>query len=139
MTQWFNAKHRRQEAGIDVPTKTLHCFRHTINTLADRFSIPDSIMTSLNGHADGEGVRARTYVARATLVECQAAIESLPFPTLAVPRYKTGQYDAYLRHALSADQQEINQRKAGKPVARKRGRPAKCPNSPAPASPLASS
>ncbi|SDG06421.1 site-specific integrase [Dyella sp. 333MFSha] len=136
MTQWFNAKHRRQEAGIDVPTKTLHCFRHTINTLADRCSIPDSIMTSLNGHADGEGVRARTYVARATLVECQTAIESLPFPTLAVPRYKTGQYDAYLKHALSAAEHETNQRKAGKPVARKRGRPTKCSESSAPARPL---
>ncbi len=51
------------------------------------------------------------------------------------PRYQTGQYDAYLRHTLSADQHEINQRKAGKPVARKRGRPAKYPNSPAPAIP----
>lgn len=138
MTQWFNAKHRRQEAGIDVPTKTLHCFRHTINTLADRCSIPDSIMTSLNGHADGEGVRARTYVARATLVECQTAIESLPFPTLAVPRYQTGQYDAYLRHALSADQHATNQRKAGKPAPRKRGRPAKNQNGPASAGHLAS-
>lgn len=125
MTQWFNAKHRRREAGIDVPTKTLHCFRHTINTLADRCSIPDSIMTSLNGHADGEGVRARTYVARATLVECQQAIESLPFPVLGVPRYQTGQYDAYLRHALSAVQHETNQRKAGMPAARKPGRPTK--------------
>jgi integrase len=138
MTQWFNAKHRRQEAGIDVPTKTLHCFRHTIITLADRCSIPHSIMTSLNGHADGEGVRARTYVARATLVECQQAIESLPFPVLGVPRYQTGQYDAYLRHALSSEQHATNQRKAGKPMPRKPGRPAKCPNSPARASPLAS-
>lgn len=137
MTQWFNAKHRRQEAGIDVPTKTLHCFRHTINTLADRCSIPDSIMTSLNGHADGEGVRARTYVARATLVERQQAIESLPFPVLGVPRYQTGQYDAYLRHALSSEQHATNQRKAGKPMPRKPGRPAKCPNSPALTKPLA--
>jgi integrase len=124
-TQWFNGPHLRKQCGIDTPLKTLHCFRHTINTLADRSCIPDSIMQTINGHTSGEGVRARAYVARGTLLECQRAIEQLPFPQLDVAPYETGRFTPYLERSKSRGDHQTRQQKAGISASRARGRPPK--------------
>lgn len=121
-TLWFNGHHLRKVCGIQTPMKTLHCFRHTINTLADRCNIPESVMQTLNGHADGEGVRARAYVARGSLLECQAALERLPFPELAVAPYVRGQFAGYLARTKSAEEHEARQRAEGKATVRRKGR-----------------
>lgn len=124
-TMWFNGRHLREVCGIRNPLKTLHCFRHTINTLASRCRIPEPIMHTINGHSDGQGVRARSYVARGTLLECQRALEELPFPELDVAPYRPGQFYGYLRYLQTEKEHRDRQTKEGKAVSRRRGRPPK--------------
>lgn len=125
MTRWFNGAHLRKECGIASRTKTLHCFRHTITTLADRCWVPKSIMRTINGHSDGEKIDERSYVARGSLLECRQALEKIEFPDLDLPPYEPGRFAAYLDHVRENEAHQERLIKEGKPVSHRKGRPPK--------------
>lgn len=123
MTQWFNGPHLRKVCSITARSKTFHCFRHTITTLADRCLTPKSIMRTLNGHSDGRDVENQSYVARGTLLECKRTLEKLPFPQLDLVPYASERFAAYLKHAAEQEQHKERMGAEGKSVSPRKGRP----------------
>ena len=125
MTQWFNGAHLRKACGITSHAKTLHCFRHTITTIADRCLVPKSIMRTINGHSDGARIDERSYVVRGSLLECRRALEKIEFPDLDVVPYEPGRFADYLNHARENELHRERMEKEGKPVSHRKGRPRK--------------
>ncbi|MHB1056680.1 MAG: hypothetical protein ACYC0F_02210 [Rhodanobacter sp.] len=125
VTQWFNGRHLRKLCGITTPSKTLHCFRHTITTLADRSLIPDSVMRTINGHSDGVAIDKRSYVARGSLLECKRALEKLPFPDLDLVPYTPDRFAPYLNQVRETGAHRARLQAEGKPISRRKGRPPK--------------
>lgn len=127
LSGWFNGERLREVCGIDNKRITLHCFRHTLTTMADRSNVPKGVVVSINGHSDGRGVDERFYRQRADALECRDALEKLPFPELNLPVYVSGRFDSYL-NTLKASEESLQRRIAeGIPLPKKRGRPSKDP------------
>lgn len=127
LTQWFNGSHLRKQCGIATHTKSLHCFRHTITTLADRCLIPKSVMRTINGHSDGPAIDEKSYVARANLLECKNALEKIRFPDLKTAPYQPDQFAAYLEQTKVNEMHRNRLLAEGKPVQPRKGRPPKSP------------
>jgi integrase len=127
-TLWFNGTHLRKKCAITTSLKTLHCFRHTVTTLADRKMVPASITRTINGHSQGGSDADRAYTARGTLLECKAALEKTLIPEIEFLPYVPGQFDAYLKLKVVQDEHDERLRAEGKPVPVRRGRPKKLPN-----------
>jgi integrase len=125
LTQWFNGRHLREQCGISTHTKSLHCFRHTISTLADRCLIPKSVMRTINGHSDGSAIDEKTYVARANLLECKNALEKIRFPDLKTAPYESARFAAYLEQAKTNEGHRQRLLAEGKHVSNRKGRPPK--------------
>lgn len=121
VSQWFNGLHLRETCGITSPRKTLHSFRHNLTTLMERCNIPDSIMQAINGHSPGEGVDRRSYIADATVLECQAVLDALPFPKLGLVPYAPGRFAQYLEQAAAEREREARAREEGQAFRRKKG------------------
>jgi integrase len=97
VSRWFNMHHLRNACGIKSAKKSLHCFRHTLTTRCERAHVPKSIIQTINGHSDGQGLDARTYVARGSLLECKRALERLEYPPLDLVPYSSDRFSGYLR------------------------------------------
>lgn len=123
ITQWFNGPHLRKQCGITSHSKSLHCFRHTITTLADRCWVPTSIMRTINGHSDGKDIDKAAYVARGSLLECKKGLEKIEFPELPWVTYSSGRFDLYLSHAASHQKHRERLLSDGKPAPVRKGRP----------------
>jgi len=122
LSRWFNTYHLRQTCGIKSAKKSLHCFRHTLTTRCERKHVPKSIIQTINGHSDGQGVDQRSYVARGSLLECKRAMEALKYPPLELVPYKSERFANYLAQA-SAQMAHGNRIEAeGLPRVSKRGR-----------------
>lgn len=118
---WFNDEYMRKMCGITTPRVTLHCFRHTVNTMADRSRVPQGVMVTINGHADGLSVAEKYYIARADILECQHYLEKLPFPDIKLPPYTSERFKPFLTE-LKAKKESLDRRiKEGKPLPAKRG------------------
>lgn len=121
LSAWFNGEYMRKECGITKKRVTLHCFRHTVNTMADRSRVPQGVMVSINGHADGQSVAEKHYISRADVLECQHYLEKLPFPELELPAYTSERFKPHLDQ-LKAKKESLERRiKEGKPLPMKRG------------------
>jgi integrase len=101
LSRWFNTHHLRQTCGIKSAKKSLHCFRHTLTTRCERKHVPNSIIQTINGHSDGQGVDQRSYVARGSLLECKRAMEGLRYPPLELVPYTSEQFAPYLAQAAA--------------------------------------
>ena len=121
LSAWFNGEYMRKECGITKKRVTLHCFRHTVNTMADRSRVPPGVMVSINGHADGQSVAEKHYISRADVLECQHYLEKLPFPELELPTYTSERFKPHLDQ-LKAKKESLERRiKEGVPLPKKRG------------------
>lgn len=125
LTQWFNGPNLRKICGITSHTKSLHCFRHTISTLADRCWVPPSIMRTINGHSDGSDIDKKSYVARGSLLECKNALEKIDFPEISLVAYTPGRFDLFLRQAVASRQHRERLISQGKTAQIRKGRPPK--------------
>lgn len=119
---WFNGTHLRETCGITSPRKTLHCFRHNLATLMERNKVADSLIHALNGHASGEGVDRRHYVTDGTVLECQAVLDGLRFPQIAMTPYPSGRFDDYLTHQKAEREREPRARVEGNVFCGRKGR-----------------
>lgn len=122
ISRWFNDYHLRRTCGITSAKKSLHCFRHTLTTRCERAHVPKSVIQTINGHSDGQGVDARTYVARGSLLECKQALERLTYPPLDLVPYASERFAAYLAQSAAQESHATRLAAEGKPIARKRGR-----------------
>jgi len=116
LVNWFNNVHKKVNCGINDPRKTLHCFRHTINTLYDRSLMPKGISRTLNGHSDGSDIGDRHYVTRGTLTECKDFVEKIEFPAFDLLPYEQGRFDEYLNNSVVYDNHIANLVAEGKPL-----------------------
>lgn len=121
-SRWFNTHHLRNACGITSAKKSLHCFRHTLTTRCERAHVPKSIMQTLNGHSDGQGIDARTYVARGSLLECRRAVDGLKYPPLDLVPYLPERFAAYLAQATAQAAHAERLGSEGKQVMSRRGR-----------------
>jgi len=122
LSAWFNGEYMRKICGITKKRVTLHCFRHTLNTLADRSRVPQGVMVTINGHADGLSVAEKHYISRADVLECQHYLEKLPFPELNLPVYVSGRFKPELDRLKACEESLARRIKEGKPLPKKRGR-----------------
>lgn len=122
ISRWFNKHHLRNACGIRSEKKSLHCFRHTLTTRCERARVPTSVIQTINGHSDGKGVDARTYVARGSLLECKRAMEQLEYPPLDLVPYVPERFAAYLTQAAAQTAHAERLGEEGKPVVSRKGR-----------------
>lgn len=121
-SRWFNQHHLRHTCGITSAKKSLHCFRHTLTTRCDRAHVPQSVIQTINGHSDGQGVDARTYVARGSLLECKRALDGVKYPPLDLVPYVSERFAAYLAQAAAQTAHAERLGEEGKPVVSRKGR-----------------
>ena len=121
-SQWFNRHHLRNACGITSAKKSLHCFRHTLTTRCDRAHVPQSVIQTINGHSNGKGVDARTYVARGSLLECKQVLDGVTYPALDLVPYVSERFAAYLAQAAAQAAHVKRLGKEGKPVVSRKGR-----------------
>lgn len=121
-SRWFNRHHLRHTCGITSAKKSLHCFRHTLTTRCDRAHVPKSVIQTINGHSDGQGVDARTYVARGSLLECKRALDGVMYPRLDLVPYVSERFAAYLAQAAAQAAHAERLGEEGKPVVSRKGR-----------------
>jgi integrase len=121
-SRWFNKHHLRNACGITSAKKSLHCFRHTLTTRCERAHVPKSIIQTINGHSDGQGVDARTYVARGSLLECKRALDGVKYPPLDLVPYTSERFAAYLAQAAAQTAHTERLGEEGKPVVSRKGR-----------------
>jgi len=121
-SRWFNQHHLRNACGITSAKKSLHCFRHTLTTRCDRAHVPKSVIQTINGHSDGQGVDARTYVARGSLLECKRALDGVTYPPLDLVPYVSERFAAYLAQAAAQGAHAERLEEEGKPVVSLKGR-----------------
>lgn len=122
LSRWFNAHHLRRTCGITSSKKSLHCFRHTLTTRCERAHVPKSIIQTINGHSDGQGVDERSYVARGSLLECKRAMEGLKYPPLDLVPYASERFAAYLGQAGAQIAHGKRVEAAGMPKISRKGR-----------------
>lgn len=121
-SRWFNQHHLRHTCGITSAKKSLHCFRHTLTTRCDRAHVPKSVIQTINGHSDGQGVDARTYVARGSLLECKRALDSVKYPPLDLVPYVPERFAVYLAQVAAQAAHVERLGAEGKPVISRKGR-----------------
>ncbi|GAB2559100.1 hypothetical protein GCM10027065_32830 [Rhodanobacter koreensis] len=121
-SRWFNQHHLRHTCGITSAKKSLHCFRHTLTTRCDRAHVPKSVIQTINGHSDGQGVDARTYVARGSLLECKRALDGVTYPPLDLVPYVSERFAAYLAQAAAQAAHSERLEAEGKSVVSRKGR-----------------
>lgn len=70
--------------GVKRPAVSLHSLRHTLATLLEKLRTHPSLMRRLIGHALGNDVESRVYLASVTYSpkELQEALEAVRFPTI---------------------------------------------------------
>jgi len=122
ISRWFNKHHLRGACGIRSEKKSLHCFRHTLTTRCERAHVPKSIIQTINGHSDGLGVDARSYVARGSLLECRRVLDRLEYPPLELVPYASERFAPYLIQAAAHASHAERLGKEGKPVVSRKGR-----------------
>lgn len=78
--QWFGAFKKGQGFG---PAKTLHSFRHTLETELGFAGVSPTLVDAITGH-EGQGIGRKQYAAtiRRSAVRLHPAIEKLHFPSL---------------------------------------------------------
>ncbi|HEY4092691.1 MAG TPA: site-specific integrase [Luteibacter sp.] len=130
VSHWFNATHLRDTCGISSKRKTMHCFRHNLITLMERCNVADSIVHAVHGHAPGEGIDRRHYIADGTVLECQAVLDGLPFPNIPMTPYVSGRFDDYLTHQAAEREREARAREQGAVFVKKKGPRLWCPPAP---------
>ena len=83
--QWFGEYKRAQ--GFGSVTKTLHSFRHTVETELGFAGITDTLVDALTGHA-GRGIGRKVYGAtiRRDAERLRPVVASLSYPGLQLPR-----------------------------------------------------
>lgn len=121
--RWFNKSVLRRACQIKDSKKTFHSFRHTFTTLCDRSTVVKTITRTINGHSTGTAVDEKSYVRKGTLLECQAAIEDLPFPSLDLEPYVSERFRPYLTQAKARADHAERAAKEGLTVPVKKGRP----------------
>lgn len=121
--RWFNKSVLRRACQIKDSKKTFHSFRHTFTTLCDRSTVVKTITRTINGHSTGTAVDEKSYVRKGTLLECQSAIEDLPFPSLALEPYVSERFRPYLIQAKARADHAERAAKEGLTVPVKKGRP----------------
>lgn len=122
ISRWFNKHHLRAACGIRSEKKSLHCFRHTLTTRCERAHVPKSIIQTINGHSDGQGVDSRSYVARGSLLECRRTLDRLDYPPLELVPYASERFAPYLAQAAAQASHAERLGKEGKTVVSRRGR-----------------
>lgn len=122
ISRWFNKHYLRNACGIKSAKKSLHCFRHTLTTRCERARVPISVIQTINGHSDGKGVDARTYVARGSLLECKRAMEQHEYPPLGLVPYVSARFSAYLAQAVAKAAYARRLGNEGNPVVSRKGR-----------------
>lgn len=70
--------------GVKRPEVSLHSLRHTLATRMEKLRTHPSLMRRLLGHALGNDVESRVYLASVTYSpkELQEAIEAVKFPPM---------------------------------------------------------
>lgn len=122
--RWFNKAVLRRACQIKDAKKTFHSFRHTVTTLCDRSAVVKTITRTINGHSTGTAVDEKSYVRKGTLLECQTAIEDLPFPHLDLEPYVSERFRPYLIQAKARADHAARATEAGLTVpVKKAGRP----------------
>lgn len=122
ISRWFNKHHLRGACRIVSEKKSLHCFRHTLTTRCERAHVPKSIIQTINGHSDGQGVDSRSYVARGSLLECRRVLDRLDYPPLELVPYASERFASYLAQAAAQVAHAERLGKEGKPVVSRKGR-----------------
>ncbi len=122
ISRWFNKHHLRGACGIRSEKKSLHCFRHTLTTRCERAHVPKSIIQTINGHSDGQGVDSRSYVARGSLLECRRVLDRLEYPPLELVPYASARFAPYLAQAAAQAAHAERLGNEGKPVVSRKGR-----------------
>lgn len=116
ISEWF-ARYRKKQ-GVLGDTKTFHCFRHSLATLADRSGVSETVITKILGHSRGQTVCRRHYIQRADVNECAENLGRIEFPELDVPPYQKGRFDTYLTRAdKDAERRQIKREKLKKETA----------------------
>jgi integrase len=85
---WFGEFKRAQ--GFDSAKKTLHSFRHSVETELGFADVSPTLVDAITGHA-GQGIGRKVYGAtiRREAERLRPAIERLTYPGLALPRVFT--------------------------------------------------
>jgi integrase len=83
--QWFSAFKTGQ--GFDTSTKTLHSFRHTVETELGFAGVTDTLVDAITGHA-GRGIGRKVYAAtiRRESERLRDTIQLLNYPGINLPR-----------------------------------------------------
>ncbi|MHB1057996.1 MAG: hypothetical protein ACYC0F_08955, partial [Rhodanobacter sp.] len=95
---------------------------HTLTTRCDRAHVPKSVIQTINGHSDGQGVDARTYVARGSLLECKRALDGVKYPPLDLAPYVSERFAAYLAQVATQAAHGDRLAAEGKSVVSRKGR-----------------
>ncbi|KGI76885.1 hypothetical protein LF63_0113240 [Oleiagrimonas soli] len=111
ISEWFGRYRKKQ--GVLGETKTFHCFRHSLATMADRSGVSETVITKMLGHSRGASVARRHYIQRADVNECAENLGRIEFPELVLQPYQKGRFDTYLARADKAA--ERRQMKREKP------------------------
>lgn len=123
VSRWFNKSVLRRACQIKDSKRTFHSFRHTFTTLCDRSAVVKTITRTINGHSTGTAVDEKSYVRKGTLLECQTAIEDLPFPPLNLEPYVSERFRPYLIQAKARADHAERAAEEGLTVPVKKGRP----------------
>lgn len=86
ISRWANTHHLRRACCIRSDKEVTALLPPYFHYKA-RLPPSKSIIQTINGHSDGWGVDARTYVARDPLLECQRTLDRLEYPSLEVVPY----------------------------------------------------
>lgn len=83
--QWFGSF--KKAKGFDRPTKTLHSFRHTVETELGFAGVSPTLVDALTGHV-GEGIGRKVYGAtiRREAERLRPMLEMLSYPGLKISR-----------------------------------------------------
>lgn len=87
--QWFGEFKTAQ--GFDTPIKSLHSFRHTVETELAFAELSPTLADAITGH-EGQGTGRKTYAAtiRRQAVRLRPSLERLTYPGLNLPRVFKG-------------------------------------------------
>ena len=83
--QWFGEYKTAQ--GFSTPKKSLHSFRHTVETELGFAEVSDTLVDAITGH-EGKGTGRKVYAAtiRRQAVRLRPSLERLAYPGLCLPR-----------------------------------------------------
>jgi len=125
LSKWFNSEVLRKRCGITSKSKTFHCFRHTLSTLAQRNRVELNFIKAINGHSPGQDVDSKVYIKAPSLLELRGCLNGLPFGDLAIPACPHDRFNTHLTFTAAREAHEERLRANGLEVPRRRGRPPK--------------